>query len=298
MNVHTLERNPSNNENSNRIVNEYQTTNNNEISNNRNIKISNSSSSSIRCIDSSIYKLKSFCTIILIINAIIYIFELLYHYSFTKKTWICTLYNFGAKDTYSIVHHSQIYRFITPVFLHASIIHIIMNSLSIVFLGYFLEIKIGTLKIIILYITSGIISTIFSATLNKKSISVGASGAIMGFSGLLIVDFLLTCSKMNESQKSNFILFAIMTAINLGGTNIGKDGNKIDNYAHLFGFITGACLSVFLLKDTVDVQHIKKSLLTILKIILGICLTSGTIFCFIYLFYLGKIPINSLRDIC
>jgi rhomboid protease GluP len=293
MNVHTLERNPSDNENSNRIVNVYQPTKNNEIPN-----TSNSSSSSIRCIDSSIYKLKSFCTIILIINAIIYIFELLYHYSFTKKTWICTLYNFGAKDTYSIVHHNQIYRFITPVFLHASIIHIIMNSLSIIFIGYFLERKIGIVKIIILYFTSGIISTIFSATISKKSLGVGASGAIMGFSGLLIVDFLLIYSKMNESQKSNFILFAIMTAINLGGTNIGRDGNKIDNFVHLFGFITGACLSVFLLKNTVDVQQIKKSLLTILQIIFGICLASGTIFCLIYLFSLAKIPINNLRDIC
>ena len=300
MNIHTLERDPSNNSNnSNRIVNIYQPTNKLDISNNSNIRSSfNISSNAIRCIDPSKYKLKKFSAIILIINSLMYIFELLYHYVFTKKSWHCTLYNFGGKDTYSIVYHKQIYRFLTPIFLHASIHHIIMNSSSILFLGFFLENKLGTSKIIILYISSVIISSIFSAAYNKKALSVGASGAIMGFSGVLIVDYILTYHKMNERQKRHFLFFAIMTFINLGGVNISKDGNKIDNIAHLFGFITGVCLSVFLIQDYIDFQYISHNLLKKLKILFGVGLISGIILCLIYLFHIVQIPINRLKDVC
>ena len=294
MNINTFTNDPTRNPNSNPIVNIYKPTNVSDSPNN-----SNTSSSPIRIITSSNYSLKTFSSIILIINTIIYIFQLLYFYVIKKNiSWHCTLYNFGAKDTYSIVQYNQFYRFFTSMFLHASIVHILMNSFSIIFLGFYLEKKIGVKKIIILYISSGIFASMFSACINRQSISVGASGAIMGFSGILLIDYFFSYHKMNDSQKRHFLYFGIMTLINLFGTNVSGDGNKVDNSAHLGGFIIGACLSVYLLKDSIDIQYVTHSLLKKLKIIFGCVLICGPLFCLIYLFYFAHIYNNKLKDRC
>ena len=299
MNIHTFNNDPTRDPNSNPIVNIYKPTNISDSPNNSNINNSNSFSSPIRLITNTNYSLKTFCAIILIINTIIYILQLLYFYIIKKNiSWHCTLYNFGAKDTYSIVQYYQFYRFFTSMFLHASIIHILMNSLSIFFLGFYLGKKIGVKKIIILYISSGIFASIFSACINRHSISVGASGAIMGFSGILIVDYFLSYHKMNDAQKKNFMYFGIMTLINLFGTNVSGDGNKVDNSAHLGGFIIGVCLSVFLLQDNIDIQYVTLGLLKKLKIVFGCVFIFGPLFCLIYLFYIAQIYSNQLKNRC
>ncbi len=299
MNINTFSNDPTRDPNSNPIINIYKPTNVSDSPNNSNINNSNSSSSPIRIITSTNYSLKTFCSFILIINTIIYIFQLLYFYIIKKNiSWHCTLYNFGAKDTFSIVKYYQFYRLFTSMFLHASIIHILMNSLSIFFIGYYLEKKIGLIKIIILYISSGIFASMFSACINRQSISVGASGAIMGFSGILLVDYFFSYHKMNNAQKKHFLYFGIMTLINLFGTNISGDGNKVDNSAHLGGFIIGVCLSVYLLKDNIDIQYVTQSLLKKLKIIFGCALIFGPLFCLIYLFYIAQIYGNKLKERC
>ena len=184
------------------------------------------------------------------------------------------------------------------MFLHASIVHILMNSFSIIFLGFYLEKKIGVKKIIILYISSGIFASMFSACINRQSISVGASGAIMGFSGILLIDYFFSYHKMNDLQKRHFLYFGIMTLINLFGTNVSGDGNKVANSARLGGFIIGACLSVYLLKDSIDIQYVTHSLLKKLKIIFGCILFCGPLFCLIYLFYFAYIYNNKLKYRC
>lgn len=46
-----------------------------------------------------------------------------------------TLVRMGAKVTHLIRYNYQIWRFITPMFLHTSLTHILSNTLSILVLG-------------------------------------------------------------------------------------------------------------------------------------------------------------------
>mmetsp|Transcript_82058 Transcript_82058/g.123208 ORF Transcript_82058/g.123208 Transcript_82058/m.123208 type:complete len:83 (+) Transcript_82058:293-541(+) len=76
----------------------------------------------------------------------------------------------------------QIWRFLTPVFLHANLMHIFSNGVFQLIFGCSLESTIGTYRTIILYFLSGIGGILFSSLINSY-ISVGASTAIFGILG-------------------------------------------------------------------------------------------------------------------
>ena len=184
-NIHTFE--DSNNERNRNSENYVYQPANIQNSNDYN----NSSSVDVNIINSSLYKINKFCTIIIIINFIIFFGELIYFYALKQKTiWTCILYIFGGKYTPAIIKDHQYWRLITSIFLHASIYHILMNSLSIGFIGYFTEKVLGLIRVIILYFCSGIYGNILSAPIQKTSVGVGASGAIMGFSGFVMIYYI------------------------------------------------------------------------------------------------------------
>ena len=52
------------------------------------------------------------------------------------------LVTYGAKDNQLIIH-GQYWRFITPIFLHANLLHVGLNILNFIVLGVFLEQLVG-----------------------------------------------------------------------------------------------------------------------------------------------------------
>ena len=247
----------------------------------------------------TLYKMKTFSFGILIVNAIIYLIEVFFYYIYyhKEKNFTCILYNMGAQSTPAIVHNFQIWRFITPVFLHASLLHIIMNSISIGFISFYIEKNIGIKKLIMLYFLSGIYGNMFSSVMMSESIGVGASGAIMGMSGLLLMLLYLTYHKMRPNEKTFFIYFAIMTFVNIAYTGVGKDGNKVDNHAHLGGFVFGAFSSIFFLNDKIDLGRFSVYLIKKIKIVSTLVISLVPAICALYIFF-SKIPDNIMKAAC
>ncbi len=79
----------------------------------------------------------------------------------------------------------QIYRFLTAIFLHGSITHLLYNLFALLFFGIILEKKIGSNKFLITFLVSGIIANIIAINFYKSSL--GASGAIYGILGCLTI---------------------------------------------------------------------------------------------------------------
>ena len=76
---------------------------------------------------------------------------------------------------------NQWYRFITPIFLHSGIIHLLLNLSFQVNVGFALERDIGWWRMGLIYIISGIGGFIFGAPLSDVRIpTVGASGSLYG----------------------------------------------------------------------------------------------------------------------
>jgi len=79
----------------------------------------------------------------------------------------------------------QIWRFLTAIFLHGSIVHLFYNLFALLFFGFILERKIGSRNFLFIFFISGIIGNIVA--INFYSSSLGASGAIYGILGCLAI---------------------------------------------------------------------------------------------------------------
>ena len=77
----------------------------------------------------------------------------------------------------------QPWRFVTPIFLHGDLTHIMFNMLGVALFGSILEQAIGSRKFLYVYFGTGIIGNIVGVFFYDASL--GASGALMGVLGCL-----------------------------------------------------------------------------------------------------------------
>ncbi len=83
------------------------------------------------------------------------------------------------------VTNYQYYRFLTAIFLHGSITHLLFNLFALLFFGLILEKSLGSNKFLLTFLLSGIIANIIAV--NYYTSSLGASGAIYGIIGALTI---------------------------------------------------------------------------------------------------------------
>lgn len=89
-----------------------------------------------------------------------------------------------------LVLSGQWWRIITANFIHLGLLHLGLNMLALLYLGKFVEYRLGTLRFIIAYILAGlgsmaVITYVDTHWLTEPHITVGASGAIMGLLGVM-----------------------------------------------------------------------------------------------------------------
>jgi len=146
----------------------------------------------------------------------------------------------GWKDARKIKKRNQVYRFVTPVFLHASFVHLTLNILSTVIIGSGLENGLGCWKLGTLYFTSSFGGVLFSCVFNPMSYSVGASTAIFGLIGYYIAYLCIEWSRLGESNPmQRFTLIIFILLILLFNIQIGLTEANVDNLGHLGGLIVG-----------------------------------------------------------
>jgi rhomboid protease GluP len=89
-----------------------------------------------------------------------------------------------------LVLSGQWWRIITANFLHMGILHLGMNMLALLYLGKFVEYRLGSLRYLLAYLVAGLgsmaaITYVDTRWLTEPRITVGASGAIMGMLGTM-----------------------------------------------------------------------------------------------------------------
>jgi len=153
-----------------------------------------------------------------------------------------TLLDLGAKYA-PLMKEGQVWRFVTPIFLHAGFIHIFFNLFAQLRFGLAMERKWGLIKFIVLYFVSGIGGNLLSALISYETVGVGASGAIMGLMGGFLSEVLMTWSK-TDAQTRNFNLIQITAVV--GITMLFSMSKYVDLGAHLGGFIVGLLVGLAL----------------------------------------------------
>jgi membrane associated rhomboid family serine protease len=148
---------------------------------------------------------------------------------------------YGAKYNEAILE-GQYWRFVTPIFLHASLLHVSLNMLNLIVLGVFVERIFGHLRFLLIYLVTGIISIIASFYFAPQEISVGASGAIFGLVGAYSLFVFIHRKNYRYGGIPALSWLVLIIGLNLG---IGLIIPNVDNYAHVGGFLSGCILGWF-----------------------------------------------------
>jgi len=136
---------------------------------------------------------------------------------------------------------NQWFRFITPIFLHAGIIHILLNMVAQLLVSAQLEREMGTGGFFFVYFCAGIFGNILGGNFALVGVpSVGASGAIFGTVAVSWVD-LIAHWKYQYRPKVKLISMAVELILGIAMGFIPY----VDNFAHLGGFLMGLLVGMF-----------------------------------------------------
>ncbi|KAL6979616.1 tubulin folding cofactor A [Sarracenia purpurea var. burkii] len=153
-----------------------------------------------------------------------------------------TLEKLGGLEWQKVVHEHQGWRLVSCIWLHAGVIHLLANMLSLVFIGIRLEQQFGFVRVGAIYLLSGFGGSILSSLFIQNSISVGASGALFGLLGAMLSE-LFTNWTIYANKAAALFTLVIIIAINLAVGILPH----VDNFAHIGGFLTGFLLGFVLL---------------------------------------------------
>ena len=150
------------------------------------------------------------------------------------------LYNLGAIVN-GIVQRGDYWRLVAAMFLHGGFLHLALNGWALFQLGFVFERLFGSGRFLVTYFVSGIIaSTVSSFFIPIGVPGIGASGAIFGILGALIVAIRRSPALRHQHwAKALTRQLMIWAAINIV---IGFTIPGIDNNAHLGGFFSGLLL--------------------------------------------------------
>ena len=146
---------------------------------------------------------------------------------------IKTLYMFGA-----LVKDTNIIRLVSSIFLHIGILHLVMNVWALKLLGEQTEKFYGHIKMLIIFLYSGVIGNLLSIILmSDNTISAGASGAIFGLMGAVLYFSLNQRTYMAEALRKEILPVIIINIV------LGFMISGINMYAHIGGLIGGMLIS-------------------------------------------------------
>jgi rhomboid protease GluP len=169
------------------------------------------------------------------------------------------LLHYGANNT-ALVLHGQWYRLLSATFVHVGLIHLATNMWCLWNLGMLGEPLVGPMGMVAVYMLTGIAGNLLSMAVNVVSallthnpaslfeVGAGASGAVFGIAGILIV--LLSNRKLPfpwqqlRALRSRVIQFAAINLVIGLSTMFVNVGIRIDNMAHIGGFVSGLVLGV------------------------------------------------------
>ena len=153
----------------------------------------------------------------------------------------------------SEVQRGQWWRMASAMFLHSGLMHVALNMLGLYAAGVAVERIYGHRQFALIYLGSGLVGGGLSLHFAAQSaVSVGASGAVFGVTGALLVGLFQHREQLPKSfgkQTFGSLGFFILYSLAQGFTKPG-----IDNAAHVGGLLAG-CILAYLLPKQFDLDN-------------------------------------------
>lgn len=196
---------------------------------------------------------------LLAVNIAVYLWMVTHSVSWNNPSDY-SLLRFGANQPWSVLRDDGWFRLLTATFVHVGLWHIAANMWCLWNLGILGEPLVGPWGMIAVYMLTGIAGNLlsmawnvyhfarFHETIYLFQIGAGASGAVFGIAGILIV--LLSNRALPfpweelRRLRSSVIKFAAINLVIGLSTMVVNVGIRIDNFAHIGGFLGGLALGV------------------------------------------------------
>lgn len=139
----------------------------------------------------------------------------------------------GAKSG-PLMYEGQVWRFITPIFLHGGLIHLFFNLSMQTGTGAALERQYGFIRIAAVYFFAGFGGNLASVIFLPNVTSVGASSSLFGLLGVEMANIIQNWGNLRSPVKETCsMIFSVVFALAVGLFPL------VDNFAHLGGFVFG-----------------------------------------------------------
>jgi len=178
---------------------------------------------------------------ILGITTLFYLLQLLSQSLFGTIQGLDPLTFFGAKIN-EFIKAGELWRLITPLLLHGSVLHILFNMYALFIVGRGLEQQYGHERFLELYLVSGFAGNVVSFLFSPDP-SIGASTAIFGLISaqtiFIIQNRALYGKRAPQALLNNLLIIVINIALGFSGSL------NIDNFGHLGGLLGGLLFAWF-----------------------------------------------------
>lgn len=144
----------------------------------------------------------------------------------------------GALNHRLVSEYHEYYRLITSMFLHFGVTHITNNMLSLALVGSQIEKWLGHLRYGLIYLISGlgggVASLAYHRMVGENVVSAGASGAIYGLFGAMLVMMLKNKGNKNAGRSARLTFLLLI---------FGSFQNNVDFAAHIGGLVVGLIIT-------------------------------------------------------
>lgn len=146
----------------------------------------------------------------------------------------------GMYGAYVSLFPSQLWRLVTPIFVHIGWEHFFFNALTLYFVGQIAEQIWGHHKFLALYVLSGIVGNIFTLFFTPNVIAAGASTSRFGvFAAIMVAGYFGRNPYLKELGRNYQALIIVNLIFNLFTPSIGIAG-------HIGGLVGGVLCAIFL----------------------------------------------------
>ncbi len=137
----------------------------------------------------------------------------------------------------------EYWRLISVVLVHAGILHLAFNMYALYLIGPTVEALYGPARFLVIYLLCGAAGSAASYVFSNAPVSVGASGAVFGLFGVLLVADRVHKPALTRQARGLTMQIGVLIAVNLA---IGFSVTSIDNAAHIGGLLAGCWLGLVL----------------------------------------------------
>jgi len=155
----------------------------------------------------------------------------------------CSLYRLGGLFAADVELRYEVQRLVMPVLLHANLLHLVVNVLFQLQVGFALERYYGRVRFLLVFILSEMLGNLYAGWFDRYSVIVGASTGLFGLLGSQIAIFAYNWKEEDPRRLERLAVYGVSVFITFALSSLWPHCTRI---GHLSSFLYGVMLGFVL----------------------------------------------------